>query len=129
MIGITFGTFDLFHAGHINMLKQAKDNCDFLIVGIKVNPAVDKPKNKPINSILERQIAVGTCKYVDMVVVYETEEDISKMLTYFNVDIRFIGDDYAPIYGVAPLITAEEQVPIKFTKAIPIHTSDIRKRK
>lgn len=95
-VGFTCGAFDLFHAGHIAMLQEAKSVCDYLIVGIKVNPAIDQSgKNKPIQSIVERQIQVRACKYVDETIVYETEKDLMDLLTILDIDIRIVGQDHA----------------------------------
>ena len=75
--GITFGAFDLFHAGHILMLAEAKTVCDYLIVGLQTDPSTDRPeKNKPIQDIVERQIQLNACTYIDEVVVYQTEKDV-----------------------------------------------------
>ena len=93
--GITFGTFDLFHAGHVLMLQEARTVCDYLIVCIQVDPSVDRPdKNKPIQSIVERQIQVSACKYVDEIIVYNTEKDVLEILNSVEWDLRIIGDEY-----------------------------------
>ena len=95
-VGITFSTFDLFHAGHVLMLKEAKESCDHLIAGIQTDPTIDRPdtKNKPIQSIVERQIQLESCKYVDSVIVYETEKDIEDILKSTKLDVRIIGVEY-----------------------------------
>lgn len=96
MTGFTCGAFDLFHAGHVVMLQEAKSVCDYLIVGIQTNPAIDRPeKNKPVQSIVERQIQVGACRYVDETIVYETEKDLLDLLTILKIDIRIVGPDHA----------------------------------
>ncbi len=93
--GITFGTFDLFHAGHVLMLQEARTVCDYLIVCIQVDPSVDRPeKNKPVQSIVERQIQVTACKYVDEVIVYNTEKDVLEILKSVEWDVRILGDEY-----------------------------------
>ena len=93
--GFTCGTFDLFHAGHVMMLRDCKKQCDYLIVGIQIDPSVDRPdKNKPIQSIVEREIQVRGCKYVDMVLFYENEKDLEDVLSVINVDVRFVGADW-----------------------------------
>src|SRR3990167_2762323 len=93
-VGIVTGSFDLFHIGHINLLKKAKEKCLHLIVGLHVDPSVENPdKNKPIESILERQIKLKACKYVDQIIVYETEADLSIIFEYFDIDVRFLGSD------------------------------------
>lgn len=95
-IGITFSPFDLLHAGYILMLQEAKQHCDYLIVGLQTNPSIDRPdtKNKPAQTIVERQIQIAAVKYVDEVVVYETEQDLLDILTIYPVDVRFIGEEY-----------------------------------
>ena len=93
--GITFGAFDLFHAGHILMLAEAKTVCDYLIVGLQTDPTLDRPeKNQPIQDIVERQIQLNACTYIDEVVVYQTEKDVMNILKTFPWDIRIIGEEY-----------------------------------
>ena len=93
--GFVASCFDLFHAGHIMMLKEAKNQCDYLIVGLQTDPTVDRPeKNKPIQSIFERHIQLEACKYVDEIVVYATEKDLMDVLQSFPIDIRIIGEEY-----------------------------------
>jgi len=94
-IGITFSTFDLFHAGHIKMLEEAKSNCNYLIVGLQLDPSIDRPeKNKPVQTIVERYVQVKSCKYIDEVVPYVTEQDLIDILSSFKIDVRIIGDEY-----------------------------------
>jgi glycerol-3-phosphate cytidylyltransferase len=94
-IGFTASCFDLFHAGHVMMLKEAKEQCDYLIVGLQTDPTIDRPtKNKPVQSILERFIQVEGCKYVDQIVPYSTEEDLINLLTSYPIDVRIIGEEY-----------------------------------
>ena len=93
--GITFGTFDLFHAGHVLMLQEAKTVCDHLIVCIQTDPSLDRPdKNGPIQSIVERQIQVAACRYADEIVVYNSEEDVLEILKSMDWDVRILGDEY-----------------------------------
>ena len=96
-IGITFSTFDLLHAGHVAMLSEAKNHCDYLIAGLQTDPTIDRPdtKNKPIQSIVERQIQLSACRYVDEVVVYQTEQDLRDLLLILPVDVRILGIEYA----------------------------------
>jgi len=96
-IGITFSTFDLLHAGHIAMLSEAKNHCDYLICGLQTDPTIDRPdtKNKPIQSIVERQIQLSACRYVDEVVVYQTEQDLRDLLLILPIDVRILGIEYA----------------------------------
>ena len=95
-IGITFSTFDMLHAGHIAMLSEAKNHCDYLICGLQTDPTIDRPetKNRPIQSIVERQIQLAACRYVDEVVVYQTEQDLVDLLLILPVDVRVLGVEY-----------------------------------
>ncbi len=95
-IGITFSTFDMLHAGHIAMLSEAKNHCDYLICGLQTDPTIDRPdtKNKPVQSIVERQIQLAACRYVDEVVVYQTENDINDLLLILPIDVRILGVEY-----------------------------------
>jgi glycerol-3-phosphate cytidylyltransferase len=94
--GITFGAFDLLHAGHVAMLEEAKRKCDFLMVGLHVDPTTERPdtKNKPIQSVYERWKQLNAMKAVDEIIPYETEQDIVNMLSTLGIDKRFIGTDY-----------------------------------
>ena len=93
--GITFGAFDLFHAGHVVMLQEAKTVCDHLIVCIQSDPSLDRADNNvPVQSIVERQIQVAACKYVDEIVVYDTERDVLEILRSIDWDVRILGDEY-----------------------------------
>jgi len=95
-IGITFSTFDMLHAGHIAMLSEAKNHCDYLICGLQTDPTIDRPntKNSPIQSIVERQIQLAACRYVDEVVVYQTEQDLVDLLLILPLDVRVLGVEY-----------------------------------
>ena len=94
-IGFTCSTFDLFHAGHVIMLKEAKTQCDYLIVGLQTDPTIDrKEKNKPVQSIFERYVQLQACKYVDEVVVYQTEQDLIDLLLILPLDVRILGTEY-----------------------------------
>ena len=94
-IGFTCSCFDLLHAGHILMLKDSKDQCDYLIVGLQTDPTIDRPeKNKPIQSFEERKIQLEAVKYVDEIFIYETEEDLYKKLLEISPDVRILGSDY-----------------------------------
>ena len=95
-IGITFSTFDMLHAGHVAMLSEAKNHCDYLICGLQTDPTIDRPdtKNPPVQSIVERQIQLSACRYVDEVVVYSTEQDLIDLLLILPVDVRILGVEY-----------------------------------
>ena len=94
-VGIVASSFDLFHAGHVLMLQEARDNCDRLVVALQSDPTLDRPeKNKPIQGLFERWVQVGACRYVDKVIPYDTEEDLYNLLAGYEWDIRFLGADY-----------------------------------
>lgn len=94
-IGFTCSTFDLLHAGHVTMLEEAKRHCDFLIVGLQNDPTLDRPeKNAPVQSIVERQIQLAAIKYVDEIVIYNTEQDLIDLLLTLPIDVRVLGDEY-----------------------------------
>ena len=94
-VGITFSTFDLFHAGHIKMLEEAKSKCDYLIIGLQLDPSISRPeKNQPTQTIVERYVQVRSCKYIDEVVPYVTEDDLIDILSSFKIDLRIIGEEY-----------------------------------
>ena len=94
-VGITFSTFDLLHAGHVKMLEEAKRQCDYLIVGLQLDPSIDRPhKNKPSQSIIERYIQLKGCKHVNEIVPYVSEQDLDDILRSFKIDIRIVGEEY-----------------------------------
>jgi len=92
--GFTCGTFDLLHAGHVLMLKEIKQHCDFLVVGIQTDPSFRPGKNNPIQSIDERKLQLEAVRYVDQVVQYDTEDDLIDLLTMTKPDLRFVGMDW-----------------------------------
>lgn len=96
IIGFTCSTFDLFHAGHVVMLQDAAALCDYLIVGLLVDPTVDRAdsKNKPIQSVMERYLQISACKYVDEVIPFQTEADLVDLILVINPDIRIVGEEY-----------------------------------
>ena len=94
-VGFTCSTFDLFHAGHVLMLEEAKRQCDWLIVGLQTDPTIDRPeKNKPVQSVFERFVQVSACKWVNEVVVYESEKDLMNLLKSYNIHVRILGKEY-----------------------------------
>ena len=93
--GFTCSSFDLFHAGHVLMLEEAKRQCDWLIVGLQTDPTIDRPeKNKPIQSVFERFVQLKGCKYIDEIVVYETEKDLLDILKSYPIHVRILGKEY-----------------------------------
>jgi len=95
-IGFQCSSFDLLHAGHVTMLKQEKDLCDYLKVAIQVDPTIDRPgaKNKPVQSIYERYVQLQACRYVDEILVYATEADLMNLLMTQDIHIRFLSEEY-----------------------------------
>ena len=94
-VGFTCSTFDLLHAGHVMMLREAKAQCDYLICGLQVDPSVDRPeKNSPIQSIVEREAQLAAIKYVDEVIIYCTEADLIDIINMYPIDIRILGEEY-----------------------------------
>lgn len=95
-IGVVFSSFDLLHAGHIAMLAEAKNHCDYLIAGLQTDPTIDRPdtKNKPVQTIVERQIQLSACRFVDEVVVYTTEQDLRDLVLILPIDVRILGVEY-----------------------------------
>lgn len=95
IIGATFSCWDLLHCGHILFLDDSKNNCDILIVGLQTNPRIDRPeKNKPIQTLEEREIQIKGCRYVDYYFIYDTEENLYNSIKKLKPDVRFLGDDY-----------------------------------
>lgn len=95
IVGFTASTFDLLHAGHVSMLREAKEQCDYLICGLQVDPSIDRPeKNKPVQTLVERYTQLAGIKYVDEIIPYQTEEDLEDILKMVNIDLRIIGSEY-----------------------------------
>ena len=95
VVGFTCSCFDLLHAGHILMLKECKDNCDFLIVGLQTDPSIDRQeKSPPVQSYFERYLQLEAIKYIDKICPYETEEDLKQLLIYLRPNSRFVGEDW-----------------------------------
>jgi len=95
IVGFTCSTFDLLHAGHITMLRDAKARCDYLICGLQVDPSVDRPeKNSPVQTIVERHTQLAAVKYVDEIIPYCTEADLLDIINMYPINIRILGDEY-----------------------------------
>ncbi len=95
-IGFTCSTFDLLHAGHILMLAECKSVCDHLIVGLQSDPTIDRPdtKNKPVQSVVERYVQLSAVKFVDEIIVYDTEKDLEDLLMFLPITVRICGEEY-----------------------------------
>ena len=117
-IGFTCSTFDLLHAGHITMLEETKHHCDYLIVGLQNDPTLDRPdsKNPPIQSIIERQIQLSAVKYVDEIIVYNTEKDLEDLLLTLPINIRILGIEYKDSNFTGKDICKQRNIDLFFNK-------------
>jgi len=116
-VGVVASAFDLLHAGHILMLKEAKSVCDYLVVCLHVDPSLQRDsKNKPIQNIVERQIQLKGTKYVDEIIVYETEEQLMEIFKGNKFDIRIIGEDYLGKDFTAKSFCQENDIDIYYAK-------------
>ena len=116
-VGITFSTFDLFHAGHVKMIEEAKCQCDYLIVGLQLDPSIErKEKNKPTQSIIERYIQLKGSKHIDEIIPYITEEDLMDILTSFKIDVRIIGEEYKEKSFTGKAYCEEKGIKIYYNK-------------
>ena len=129
-VGITCSTFDLFHAGHVIMLEEAKRQCDYLIAAIQVDPTIDrKSKNKPVQSIIERQIQVSSCKHVDEIIVYSTEKELEDIFMALPIDIRILGEEYKDTDYTGKDICMKRGIELHFNKRDHFFSSsDLRQR-
>ena len=123
--GFTCSCFDLLHAGHITMLEEAKEHCDYLIVGLQTDPTIDRQeKNAPIQSITERYIQLEALKVVDRIIPYSTEDELIQLLKLINPDVRFIGEEYRD-----KAFTGKDIIPIHYnSRKHSMSTSDLRRR-
>lgn len=130
-IGIVFSAFDLFHSGHIAMLAEARNHCDYLIAALQTDPTIDRPstKNAPIQSIVERQIQLATNRNVDEVVVYQTEKDLEDLLLILPIDVRVLGVEYADKEFTGKEICKKRGIEIVFNgRDHSFSSSSLRKR-
>ena len=129
-IGITFSQFDLLHAGHIAMLSQAKNHCDYLIAALQNNAQWDRPeKNEPIQSIVERQITLSATRYVDEIVVYNTEKDLEDILLTLPIDVRILGVEYMEKDFTGRAICEKRKIELIFNgRDHSFSSSSLRKR-
>ena len=130
IIGITASTFDLLHAGHVAMLREAKTQCDHLICALQVDPSIDRSeKNSPVQTLVERWTQLDGVKYVDEIIPYQTEKDLEDILQMYNLDIRVIGEEYKNGKFTGRAICAARGIEIYFNKRDHrISTSDLRLR-
>jgi len=129
-IGIVFSQFDILHAGHIAMLSEAKNHCDYLIAGLQNNAQWDRPeKNSPIQSIVERQISLSAVRFVDEIVVYNTEKDLEDILLTLPVDVRILGVEYMEKDFTGRAICEKRRIELVFnSRDHSFSSSSLRKR-
>ena len=129
-IGIVASSFDLLHAGHIMMLREAQSKCDHLIAAIQTDPTVDRPeKNTPVQTIVERYIQLSAVKYVDEIIVYTTEQDLEDILEMYPIDIRVLGEEYRDKDFTGREICKRRGIQLYFNKRDHrFSSSDLRKR-
>ena len=129
-IGFTCSTFDLLHAGHISMLREAKQHCDYLICGLQTDPSVDRPqKNRPVQTIVERYIQLNAVGYVDEIIPYATEEDLKEILSMLQIDVRSVGEEYRDKEFTGKDICRKRDIQLFFNKREHrFSSSDLRKR-
>jgi glycerol-3-phosphate cytidylyltransferase len=129
-VGFTCSTFDLLHAGHVFMLREAKSQCDYLICGLQVDPTIDrKEKNAPIQNIVERQVQLNAIKYVDEVIIYCTESDLCDIINMYPIDVRILGEEYRSKDFTGKDECRQRGIDLYFNKRDHrFSTSDLRKR-
>lgn len=129
-VGFTCSTFDLLHAGHVQMLREAKDQCDYLICGLQIDPSVDRPeKNAPIQTVVERYTQLKAVSYVDEIIPYATETDLEDILSMYNIDVRILGEEYRDGKFTGRAICAKRGIELYFNKREHrFSSSDLRRR-
>jgi glycerol-3-phosphate cytidylyltransferase len=129
-IGFTCSAFDLFHSGHVAMLKEASNHCDYLIVGLQTDPTLDRPeKNSPIQSVFERYVQLEGCKYIDEIIPYATEQDLMDIFLTYKIDVRFIGEEYRTQEFTGKELCLNKNIEIYYnSRQHSFSTSELRKR-
>lgn len=129
-VGFTCSAFDLLHAGHVQMLREAKEQCDYLLVGLQVDPSIDRPeKNAPVQSIVERYTQLKGVTYVDEIIPYRTEEDLEDILSMYHIDVRVLGEEYRNKTFTGRSICLKRGIHLYYNKREHrFSTSDLRKR-
>ncbi|MBR20443.1 MAG: glycerol-3-phosphate cytidylyltransferase [Euryarchaeota archaeon] len=129
-VGFTCSTFDLLHAGHIQMLREAKEQCDYLICGLQTNPQLDRPeKNSPIQSLVERYTQLKAVSYVNEIIPYQTEQDLEDILSMYHIDIRILGVEYKDKDFTGESVCQKRGIELYFNKRDHrFSSSDLRRR-
>ena len=128
--GITFSTFDLLHAGHVQMLREAKSQCDYLICGLQMDPSLDRAeKNAPVQTVVERYTQLKGLRYVDEIIPYNSEKDVEDILTMYDIDVRILGEEYRELDFTGKDICKKRGIQLYFNKRDHrFSSSDLRKR-
>ena len=129
-VGFTCSTFDLLHAGHVQMLREAKEQCDYLMVGLQMDPSIDRPnKNPPIQTIVERYTQLKAVGYVDEIIPYGTEQDLEDILQMYSIDVRVLGEEYRDIDFTGKDICRQRDIELYFNRRDHrFSSSDLRAR-
>lgn len=129
-VGFTCSTFDLLHAGHVQMLRDAKEQCDYLICALQLDPSVDrKEKNAPIQTIVERYTQLKAVGYVDEIIPYQTECDLMDILSLYHIDVRILGEEYRDKEFTGKDICRKRDIDLYFNKRDHrFSSSDLRNR-
>jgi len=129
-VGFTCSAFDLLHAGHVQMLRDAKDQCDYLICGLQVDPTLDRPsKNQPIQTVVERYTQLKAVSYVDEIIPYSTEADLEDILAMYHINVRILGEEYRDKDFTGKDICRKRDIDLHFNKRDHrFSSSDLRKR-
>ena len=129
-VGFTCSTFDLCHSGHVQMLREAKEQCDYLICGLQIDPSLDRnTKNAPLQTIVERYTQLKAVRYVDEIIPYITEEDLEDILSMYHIDVRILGDEYRDEDFTGKDICKKRDIQLYFNKRDHrFSSSDLRYR-
>lgn len=129
-VGFTCSSWDLLHAGHVQMLREAKEQCDYLLVGLQTDPTLDRPnKNQPVQTIVERYTQLKGVRYVDEIIPYATEKDLEDILTMYHIDVRILGEEYRDLDFTGKDICKKRSIQLYFNKRDHrFSSSDLRKR-
>jgi glycerol-3-phosphate cytidylyltransferase len=129
-IGFTASTFDLLHAGHVQMLRDSKQHCDYLICGLQIDPSKDRPeKNSPIQTVVERYTQLKAVKYVDEIIPYSSEEDLMDILQLYHIDVRILGEEYRDKDFTGKDVCRQRDIQLYFNKRDHrFSSSDLRRR-
>jgi len=128
--GLTLSTFDLLHAGHVTMLRESKEVCDYLICGLQVDPSFDRSeKNAPVQTLVERYVQLSGVKYVDEIICYQSESDVIDILEMFNINVKIMGAEYRDQEFTGKDVCERKNIQLHFNnRSHRFSSSDLRKR-